>query len=135
MVKFLKPGKIVIIVRGKYAGKKAVIVKAYDDGTGTRKFGHALVAGIERAPLPIHRNQGTIKQAKRSRIKPFIKLVNYSHLMPTRYGLSELDLKKVVGPEHLAKHRRKAAKRQLNRVFKEHYLKGQDPWFFQKLRF
>ena len=35
------------------------------------------------------------KQDKHSRVKTFIKTVNYNHLMPTRYTL-DVDLKSVV---------------------------------------
>jgi large subunit ribosomal protein L27e len=33
---------------------------------------------------------GKKKAEKRSKVKPFIKIVNFSHLMPTRYFLSLL---------------------------------------------
>lgn len=46
--KLLKSGKVVIMLSGRHAGKKAVIVKTLDDGAGSRKFAHAIVAGIER---------------------------------------------------------------------------------------
>ena len=36
MVKFMKPGKVCIVLAGKYAGKKAIIVKQQDDGTQVR---------------------------------------------------------------------------------------------------
>lgn len=38
----LMSGRIVIVLRGKYAGRKAVIVRLYDGGRGDRKFSHAL---------------------------------------------------------------------------------------------
>merc|ERR1712125_54986 len=41
------------------------------------------------------------KIAKRSRIKPFIKCVNYNHLMPTRYSL-DIELKSVVTTDIVA---------------------------------
>ena len=50
MKKFLKPGRVVILLSGKYAGKKATILKIFYDGQGNRKFGHLLVAGIEKGP-------------------------------------------------------------------------------------
>lgn len=37
-----KSGKVVVVLAGRYAGKKAIIVKATDDGTKDRKFGHAI---------------------------------------------------------------------------------------------
>lgn len=53
MVKFLKPGKVVILLSGRYAGKKAVIVKNYDDGTSSRPYGHALVCGLSKEPRKV----------------------------------------------------------------------------------
>ena len=38
MVKFMKPGKVCIVLAGKYAGKKAIIVKQQDDGTQVPVF-------------------------------------------------------------------------------------------------
>ncbi|KAK4352984.1 hypothetical protein RND71_028502 [Anisodus tanguticus] len=46
MVKFLKPNKVVILLQGRYAGRKAVIVKAFEEGTRDRPYGHCLVTGI-----------------------------------------------------------------------------------------
>ena len=35
--------------------RQAVVVKAFDDGSKVRSFGHCLVAGIDRAPLKVTR--------------------------------------------------------------------------------
>ena len=32
-------------------------------------------------------------------LQTFVKVVNYTHLMPTRYNLSDVDLKKVISTE------------------------------------
>lgn len=37
-------------------------------------------------------------QARRSSVKTFIKVVNYNHIMPTRYTL-DVDLKGLITPE------------------------------------
>ena len=39
-------------------------------------------------------------QARRSSLKTFVKVVNYTHLMPTRYQM-DVDLKAVVTPDAL----------------------------------
>jgi large subunit ribosomal protein L27e len=44
---------VVILLTGRYAGKKAVIVKNYDDGTSTRPYGHALVCGLSKEPRKV----------------------------------------------------------------------------------
>uniref|UniRef100_A0A5B7B9X0 Putative 60S ribosomal protein L27-3 n=1 Tax=Davidia involucrata TaxID=16924 RepID=A0A5B7B9X0_DAVIN len=95
MVKFLKPNKAVIILQGRFAGRKAVIVRLSDDGTRDRPYGHCLVAGIAKYPKKVIRKDSAKKTAKKSRVKTFIKLVNYNHIMPTRYTL-DVDLKDVV---------------------------------------
>lgn len=80
----MKSGKVVILLGGRYAGRKAVIIKNYDDGSQEKPYGHALVAGIERYPLKVTKPMGKKRTAKRSRIKTFVKVCNYNHLMPTR---------------------------------------------------
>merc|ERR1711920_840036 len=74
MPKFLKPGKVVILLQGRFAGKKAVIVKNYDDGTGNRPYGHAPVCGIEKYPRKVTKKQTEKQQAKHCRVKSFIKV-------------------------------------------------------------
>ena len=76
--------QVCIILSGRYAGKKACIIKQNDDGTNQRKYPHAIVAGVERYPLKVTKRMGAKKLERRSKIKPFIKVVNYNHLMPTR---------------------------------------------------
>ena len=38
------------------SGPQAIVVKAFDDGSKGRPFGHCLVAGINRAPLKVTRS-------------------------------------------------------------------------------
>jgi len=136
MPKFLKPGKVVILLNGRYAGRKAVIVKNFDEGSQNRQYGHCLVAGIDRYPLKVTAAMTRKKVAKRSRIKPFCKLVNYNHMMPTRYGL-DIDLKNQVTPEVMygATQKRKNVKRIVKKCLEERYKTGKNKWFFSKLRF
>merc|ERR1711970_1666259 len=88
MVKFLKNNKVVILLTGRYAGKKAVIVRNYDDGTNSRPYGHALVVGLAKYPRKVTKRSSE----KTMEMKTFVKLVNYNHLMPTRSSL-DVDLK------------------------------------------
>ncbi len=53
MVKFLKQNKVVVLLQGRYAGRKAVIVKNFDDGTKERPYAHAIVAGIAKYPRKV----------------------------------------------------------------------------------
>merc|ERR1711937_205026 len=137
--KFLKSGKIVILLKGKYAGKKAVIVKNYDDGSGARSYGHCLVVGIDKYPLKVTKQMGPKKVSKRSKIKPFIKVANYNHIMPTRYSL-DVDLKHTVTPDVIQNtSARTDAKKASKKILEERYAtllkNGKSKWFYQKLRF
>lgn len=88
--KIIKNGKVVVILSGRYAGKKAIVVKVNDEGKGDRRFGHCLVAGIERGPKRCTRAMSAAKINKRTRMKAFLKYVNYNHIMPTRYEIKPL---------------------------------------------
>lgn len=70
----MKSGKIVLVLSGRYAGRKAVIMKTYDEGTAERQYGHALVAGIDRYPRKVTKRMSQEKLKKRSKIKPFLKV-------------------------------------------------------------
>jgi large subunit ribosomal protein L27e len=50
---FPQPGKVVVVLQGRYAGKKAVIVKNVDDGSSARPYGHALVCGLSTIPRKV----------------------------------------------------------------------------------
>lgn len=144
MTKFLKPGKVVVVISGRFAGCKAVIVRNYDDGTSDRPYGHALVAGVSRYPRKVTRDMSEKLVEKRSRLKPFVKVINYSHLMPTRYALDLAEeLKKRVpaaecvggaSAAESAKARLRARSR-VKQLFQERYMAGKNRWFFTKLRF
>ncbi|CAA2996930.1 60S ribosomal L27 [Olea europaea subsp. europaea] len=135
MVKFLKPNKAVIILQGRYAGRKAVIIRNFDDGTRDRAYGHCLVAGLAKYPRKVIRKDSAKKQAKKSRVKCFIKLVNYNHIMPTRYTL-DVDLKDVLSLESLQSRDKKVtAAKEAKARFEERFKTGKNRWFFTKLRF
>lgn len=59
-------------------------VRQYDEGHGERHYGHCIVAGIDQYPLKISKSMEKKKIDKRSKLKPFLKVVNYNHVMPTR---------------------------------------------------
>ncbi|CAD7686720.1 unnamed protein product [Nyctereutes procyonoides] len=55
MGKFMKPGKVVLVLAGRYSGH--------------RPYSHALVAGIDRYPRKVTAAMGKKKITKRSKIK------------------------------------------------------------------
>jgi len=72
---------------------------------------------------------------RRSRIKPFIKVVNYNHLMPTRYTLELEGLKGVVSQDTFKEvSQREDAKKTIKKALEDRYTSGKNRWFFTPLR-
>ena len=74
MGKIMKAGKVVLVLAGRYAGRKAVIVKPTDEGSTEKPFGHALIAGIDRYPRKVTKRMSKRKIKLRSKVKPFLKV-------------------------------------------------------------
>ncbi|GAB2276462.1 60S ribosomal protein L27B [Dionaea muscipula] len=126
MVKFLKSGKAVILLQGRFAGWKAVVVRAFDDGMRDRRYGNCVVAGIAKYPKKVIRKDSVKKTTKKSRGKCFIKLVNYNHIMPTRYTL-DVDLKDVITPDALQSRDKKVtAAKETKARFEERFKTGKN---------
>jgi large subunit ribosomal protein L27e len=111
-----------------------VIIQPQDTGNKSHPYPHALVAGIERYPSQITRRMSKARQAKRSKVKPFIKVINYNHLMPTRYTLELEGLKGAVTADTFKEvSQREDAKKTVKKAFEERYTSGKNRWFFTPL--
>lgn len=162
----LKSGKVVVVLSGRHAGKKAVIVKAYDDGKDSRKYGHCLgacalawgvgsrpaaltaraaVAGVDRHPRKVTKSMTDKLLKKRSKVKPFLKFVNFNHIMPTRYS-TDLDLKRIVDETLMSNpEKRGEMRKEVKKIFEQRYLNQSEAkseknkqgtsYLFKKLRF
>merc|ERR1712110_258708 len=108
-----------------------VIVKANDEGTEVKPFGHALIAGVDQYPRKVTKRMGKKKIAKRSKIKPFLKVINYNHLMPTRYSLDMTFDKEKINKEMLKDPmKKKKARHAVRETFEQRYKSGLNRWFF-----
>ncbi|CAH8330425.1 unnamed protein product [Eruca vesicaria subsp. sativa] len=72
-----------------------VNIRLFNDGNREHPYGHCLVAGLKKYLRKVIRKDSEKKKMKKSRVKCFIKVVNYQNLMPTRYTL-DVDLKEFV---------------------------------------
>jgi len=120
----MKPGRVVILLNGRRAGKKAVIVKNFDEGKKGRAFPHALVAGVERSPMKVAKRMSKEKIKRRSNVKAFVKVINLNHILPTRFQVTGEfaqaghELKQVVTEDKLAnKETRKSLKNEVKKIF------------------
>ncbi|KAF7518531.1 hypothetical protein G7054_g13418 [Neopestalotiopsis clavispora] len=126
--------------RAKFADRRfsliqVVIIQPIDSGNKSHPYGHAIVAGIERYPSKITRRMSKTRQEKRSKIKPFIKVINYNHLMPTRYTLELEGLKGSVTNDTFKEvTQREDAKKNVKKVLEERYTSGKNRWFFTPLK-
>lgn len=92
------------------------------------------MAGIERYPSKITRRMSKTRQEKRSKIKPFVKVVNYNHLMPTRYTLELEGLKGALTSDTFKEvSQREEAKKTVKKTLEERYTSGKNRWFFTPL--
>lgn len=113
---------------------QVVIIQPVDTGNKAHPYGHALVAGIERYPSKITRRMSKTRQEKRSKIKPFVKVVNYNHLMPTRYTLELEGLKGAITSDTFKEvSQREDAKKTVKKTLEERYTSGKNRWFFTPL--
>lgn len=79
---------------------------------------------------------GAKKVAKKTKVKPFVKVINYNHLMPTRYTFDVEAIKSVVTSEALADPTQKeTAKKEIKKEFESRVASGKNKWFFNKLHF
>lgn len=122
----MKAGRVVILLAGRRAGKKAVIVKAFEEGKKGAAFSRALVAGVERAPLRVTRRMNANQLKRRSNPKPFVKVVNFNHILPTRFQVTgefaqgPKELKSLVTEDRLATpESRKTLKKEVRTIFRE----------------
>ena len=106
MVKFYKPGKVVLVLNGRYAGHKGIIIRSNYESVKDRKYPHCLVVGLAKGPRkPTKKNiaklQDRIKKLEASKEKNdqvkllksfgvFIKTYNMSHLLATSYTVKEV---------------------------------------------
>merc|ERR1711963_630774 len=113
----------VLVLGGRFAGRKAIIVKNYDEGSSDKPYGHALVTGIDRYPRKVTKKMGKKKIKDRSKIKSFVRVYNYNHLMPTRYSVDIPMDKTTVNKEVFRDPALKRKARQVTKAnFEERYI-------------
>ncbi|KAK7808618.1 LOW QUALITY PROTEIN: hypothetical protein U0070_010017 [Myodes glareolus] len=127
-------GKVVLVLAGRYPGRKAIIVNNIDDGTSDRSYSHALVAGIDLYPQKVTAAMGKKKIAKRSKIKSFAKALQ----LPDAHSSSvDIPLDKTVVNKDVFRDSalQRKARRETKVKFEEQYETEKNKWVFQKLCF
>merc|ERR1712113_796007 len=151
-----KTGKVVVVLNGRYAGRKALVLKTYEGGNGSRRFAHVVVAGLARYPRKTTRGMSKKKIEKKIKMKPFVRHIDMNHVFPTRYQvdftskLKELDgaVKELTEDGDKNKANRQDIRKKCKKIFEDRYMEGvpkdskkssskleSTRFFFQKLRF
>merc|ERR1719352_1524549 len=73
--------------------------------------------------LKIHKRMSKKKIARRTRIKPFVKYINYNHMMPTRYQVpAEMGAQSLVSDQQMdSSDGRVEAKKFVKKVIQEKF--------------
>ena len=135
------PGRFVILTQGRHAGKKAVILNAYEAGQNNLKYAHALILGIERCPKKLTKGMPQEVLVKRTQVKVFVKTVNVNHLLLTRHLIkSDDDFWKQVKVETVVQSLADLEKKhqnneKLSEVLRQKYLNNKLTWLFKPLHF
>jgi large subunit ribosomal protein L27e len=136
----ITPGRFVILLNGRHAGKKAVVLTASQGPTEGRKYPHAVVLGIEKSPKTLQKSMSQEVLVARTQIKVFVKTVNFNHLLLTRHQLKEDDFWSKVKPEVIVNSlkdpsEKKAVLEVAAGVLRQKYLNNKFPWLFKPLQF
>jgi large subunit ribosomal protein L27e len=101
-------------------------VKSFDEGTTERPYPHGLICGVSKPPRQVKRGMDKRTILQKSRLKSFIKVVNYNHVMPTRYCPSltisySLDLSLNINAESYTPARRFKTQKRVRKAMQARY--------------
>jgi len=136
----LVPGRFVVMLGGRHAGKKAVVIASYPQGTEQRKFPYCVVLGLEKGPKKVTREMSQEVLVKRTQIKTFIKAVNFNHVLLTRHVVKDDDFWKKIDSKKIVEQMGDAATKkplltEVTQVLRQKYLNNKMSWFFKSLNF
>jgi large subunit ribosomal protein L27e len=134
------PGRFVILLNGRHAGTKGLVLSASQNPTEGRKYPHAVILGIEKGPKTLLKTMTQEALVARTKIKVFVKTVNFNHLLLTRHQLKEEDFWSKVKPDTIVNalkdpSEKKAALDAAAVVLRQKYLNNKFPWLFKPLQF
>jgi len=141
-----KIGRIVLVLNGRHAGKKGIIIENTSQSTGISS-NNIIVLGIKNFPKQINRKQINKVLKKKSNIKVFFKTLNKNHILPTRYFVDlgtdqqeliskvSCNLLKLKSNEKYFVDTTTELNWQVNNIFIDKYFSGKNKWFFKKLKF
>ncbi|KAL6122728.1 rpl27a [Nucleospora cyclopteri] len=121
-----KENMIVVCVKGRFAGKKAAVMKVLEDG-------YVIVGGINRVPSDSTEQMAAWEKRKCQKMLTFVKRINIKHLIATRYktsiSLTSVNLTKDISD----KAYKTEVNSQVNKMLKDAYENDKKEWIFTTL--
>ncbi|RVD92250.1 60S ribosomal L27 [Tubulinosema ratisbonensis] len=118
---------IVVVLKGRFAGKKGIVVSVSEDKN------RYTVIGIEKMPKPVKEDMNEKLKQKFLKMKTFIKTYNGGHILATRFKsdikLSGIDFAKLTSAEE-----RKKVSELVKNTFDNAIKQKKSPWLFSKLK-
>lgn len=125
--KLFAPNTVCIVLRGRHAGKKCVVVSADEN--------RVTVVGIEQAPKPVYKTNTPEQAEKRSKVVSFVKVYSASHLMPTRYTYKQDFSQNVKKEIFKDANLKKQANMTVQKKLQQDYLSKPENFLFKRLYF
>lgn len=123
-----KPNMIVVLTKGRLAGRKAVVVEAENSNT-------LLIAGINRIPKESPDYLANWEKRKNAKFLTFVKRINTKHVLATRYraeiGLTDLQIDGPLTDINV----KSTIKTQANSILKSAFESKKAKWLFTTLKF
>lgn len=142
-----KKGRIVIILNGRHAGKKAIVIKDKISSGNNSLLNNIGIIGIKNLPSRESRKKQSGTVGSKRRIKVFLKLMNKNHVIPTRYFVDlnpnqQTLISNISNSFFDKKMNRDTSDKfveenmwQINNIFMDKYFSGKNKWFFKTLKF
>lgn len=137
----VQPGRLVILLHGRHAGKKAIVVAVYPEPTEQRKYPHCVVLGIDKCPKKVTKDMPQEQLVKRTQIKCFVKTINFNHILLTRHVVKQDDdLFTKIKPDYIVGSLQDPAEKKAQlessaKVLRQKYLNNRLTWLFKPLQF
>lgn len=118
----------VLLLKGRYAGCKGVIVK---EMFTSNERTVVTVVGLDKTPKPVTEDMTEKQKKRRSAVRCFVKNINIRHLMPTVYTVENV-FDKLALKDTTATIERTGMVKEAERLFRGFYEKEPTHWIFKK---
>lgn len=122
-----EPNTIVIVLKGRFAGKKGIVVSSSVENN------RYTIVGIEKVPKEIREDMSERAKQRNLKMKVFVKTLNGGHILATRYK-SDIDLAGIDFDKLSDAEQKKQVIEKVKGTFDNAIKQNKSTWFFSKLK-